>query len=79
MVIKTKNEVRPKLCNKKSAVIPPYMPNKLFMLLLSCPYKKVGSFGEYEKKDKASKRAKKIRLKPTNSMVRFFKKLVKLL
>ncbi len=78
-VVKTKNEVKPKLCNKKSAVIPPYKPNRLFILLLPCQYKKVGSLGEYEKKDKASKSAAKIKLSPINSMVRFFKKSAKFL
>ena len=41
------------------------------------PYTKVGSPGEYEKKDIENKIAIKIRLSPINSIARLFKKLVK--
>jgi hypothetical protein len=45
-VIKIKNEIKPKLCNKKSDILLPYIPKKLFILELDSPYINEGSDGE---------------------------------
>tara|TARA_Y100000591_G_C21262135_1_gene418681 strand:+ start:212 stop:460 length:249 start_codon:yes stop_codon:yes gene_type:complete len=45
-VIKIKNEIRPKLCNKKSEILLPYMPKKLLTFELVSPYTNEGSEGE---------------------------------
>ena len=45
-VIKIKNEIKPKLCNKKSETLLPYIPKKLFIMELDSPYINEGSEGE---------------------------------
>ena len=76
IVIKNKKDTKPKLCNRKSATRPPYIPNKLLIATFCEPKIKVGSVGEYEKKEIDSNKAMNIRNKPINSIVRFFKKSV---
>tara|TARA_B100001564_G_C20090522_1_gene424678 strand:- start:99 stop:512 length:414 start_codon:yes stop_codon:yes gene_type:complete len=45
-VIKIKNEIRPKLCNKKSEILLPKIPKKFFISELDSPYTSEGSDGE---------------------------------
>ena len=77
-VIKIKNEIRPKLCNKKSEILLPYIPKKFFTFEEESPYTNEGSEGEYVTNEIDKAIPKEISNKPTNSKVRFFKKFVKL-
>jgi|TARA_B110000881_G_C18203472_1_gene330725 hypothetical protein len=79
IVIKKKNAPKPKLCKRKSAIKPPYTPNRLLIATLCDPRIKVGSLGEYVKKEIASNIELKIKNKPINSIDRFFKKTAILL
>ena len=45
-VTKIKNEINPKLCNKKSEILLPYMPKKFWIFELDSPYINDGSEGE---------------------------------
>jgi hypothetical protein len=45
-VAKIKNEIKPKLCNKKSETLLPYIPKKLLIFDPVCPYTSDGSAGE---------------------------------
>ena len=45
-VTSIKNEIKPKLCNKKSETLLPYSPKKFFIFELDSPYINEGSDGE---------------------------------
>ena len=45
-VASIKNEIKPKLCNKKSETLLPYIPKKFFIFALDSPYINEGSDGE---------------------------------
>ena len=45
-VASIKKEIKPKLCNKKSETLLPYIPKKFFIFELDSPYINEGSDGE---------------------------------